>query len=198
MRNQFRYLGLKRPILSSALKSPLTQLNGMKLKGKELEEVVHCLWSQPYRECKYFAMDIVPKTNKLWTEDTLFLLEHMLTQESWWDTVDLIASNLCGVYFKQFPHMITPTLSRWDAGSCFWLHRTSIIFQLKYGDSTDEKLLFTQCEKYMHSDEFFLQKAIGWALRQYSKTRPEAVRTFLDKNRSKLSGLSIREASKYI
>ncbi len=94
--------------------------------------------------------------------------------------------------------MILPTIDRWDQGPSFWLHRTSIIFQLKYGEATDEALLFSRCVKYMDSNEFFLQKAIGWALRQYSKTRPERVRWFVDRYRGQLSGLSVREASKYI
>ncbi len=116
--------------------------------------------------------------------------------KSWWDTVDGIASNAVGKIAAQFPKVISETIEGWAYGDHLWLQRASIIFQLKYKTATNEELLYRYMIQHADSKEFFIQKAIGWALREYSKTNPQSVRAFIDEH--SLPKLSVREGSKYI
>ena len=194
MKGHFDYLGIKSPVRTEILKPFLPELK--ELETKEWMTVVDQLWNQKFREFHYAAMVFTHKKIKELQPEHLPFLEKMITEKSWWDSVDMVASNLIGAYFKMYPEKISGAVSRWTKTDNFWLHRTCIIFQLKYGDSTDQKLLFELCTKYAKEKEFFIRKAIGWALRQYSKFNPKAVEAFIQKQ--KLSPLSIREASKYL
>lgn len=120
----------------------------------------------------------------------------MITTKSWWDSVDTIASNSLGIYFKQFPRQQKIITQKWSDSDNIWLMRSTIIFQLKYKKEVDFELLSQLIRKYQSINEFFIQKSIGWSLRQYSKFNPDAVRDFLYEN--KLSGLATKEASKYL
>ena len=194
MRNLFDFYGLqkdKRAELSSPFLKELINSS-----DENINEVVKFLWKQPHRECQYVAMEYIFKMHKKWTPDTLHLFEYMLAQKSWWDTVDFIASTLIGKLLQKYPNLILSSVERWDADKSFWFHRTTLIFQLKYGAKTDQHLLFVQCEKHLSSKEFFMQKAVGWALRQYSKFNADAVRKFVDAHQ--LSTVSLREAKKYL
>jgi 3-methyladenine DNA glycosylase AlkD len=194
MRNLFDFYGLqkdKRAVLASPF------LNALVNSSEEsIDEVVKFLWKQPQRECQYVAMEYIFKMHKKWTPATLSLFEFMIAEKSWWDTVDFIASSLVGKLLEKYPELILSSVERWDADKSFWFHRTTMIFQLKYAAKTDQYLLFAQCEKYVHSKEFFIQKALGWSLRQYSKFNPEAVRKFVQDHH--LSTVSLREAKKYL
>ena len=194
MRDRYEFFGLQKNVRAEIYKPFLAQL--WKVKDVDIESVVKLLWEHPCRECQYVAMEYIAKTSKQWTPETLSLFEYMITEKSWWDTVDMVASTFVGKLFQKYPELIKPAIKKWNAQNDFWLHRTSIIFQLKYADKTDEQLLYTQCEKYIESKEFFLQKAIGWALRQHSKFQPTSVRNFVANH--KLSTVSLREAKKYI
>jgi 3-methyladenine DNA glycosylase AlkD len=103
------------------------------------------------------------------------LIEYCLQQKSWWDSVDGIASDWLGPYFKLFPEQIVPVTSQWNKSKNMWLQRSSIMFQKAYKKDTDTTLLSRYILNCAHSKEFFIQKAIGWALREYSKTDPEWV-----------------------
>jgi len=194
MRNLFDFYGLQKdkradlasPFLKSLINSSEDNIN----------EVVKFLWKQPQRECQYVAMEYIFKMHKKWTPETLQLFEYMIAEKSWWDTVDFIASSLVGKLLQKYPALILSSVERWDADKSFWFHRTTMIFQLKYAAKTDQYLLFAQCEKYVQSKEFFIQKALGWSLRQYSKFNPEAVRKFVQDHQ--LSTVSLREAKKYL
>ena len=194
MRNLFDFYGLQKdkradlasPFLKALINSSEDNIN----------EVVKFLWQQPQRECQYVAMEYIFKMHKKWTAETLQLFEYMIAEKSWWDTVDFIASSLVGKLLQKYPELILSSVERWDADKSFWFHRTTMIFQLKYAANTDQYLLFVQCEKYVHSKEFFIQKALGWSLRQYSKFNPEAVRKFVQDHQ--LSTVSLREAKKYL
>jgi 3-methyladenine DNA glycosylase AlkD len=194
MRNLFDFYGLqkdKRAVLASPF------LNALVNSSEEsIDEVVKFLWKQPQRECQYVAMEYIFKMHKKWTPATLSLFEFMIAEKSWWDTVDFIASSLVGKLLEKYPELILSSVERWDADKSFWFHRTTMIFQLKYAAKTDQYLLFAQCEKYVHSKEFFIQKALGWSLRQYSKFNADAVRNFVDAHQ--LSTVSLREAKKYL
>jgi len=192
MRNQFEYFGLKTPqrraLCISYMKSkPLPE-------GKELREIVLQLWELPERDFQYFAMELLVKCRKQWVESDIGLFEHLITNKSWWDTVDLISGQLVGEWFRKFPQHIEPFTSKWNKSDNIWLQRTSILFQLKYKKNTNLKLLYDYIKHLSTSDEFFVQKAIGWILREYSKTDPEEIRSFL--KTTKLKPLSVREAKK--
>lgn len=120
----------------------------------------------------------------------------MITHKSWWDTIDFIASNLVGAYFKHFPEVKVNTIKKWLASENIWKQRTALLFQLKYKDQLDTSLLKYIIISLLGSDEFFINKAIGWILREYSKTNPEWVLSFTAEN--KLDKLSQREALKWL
>lgn len=123
--------------------------------------------------------------------------ERMLRQKAWWDTVDLISSKLVGLLLQKFPELVR-RMENWIQDDFLWIRRCALIFQLSYKAATDEAMLFRFCMLRMHEEGFFIRKAIGWALRQYSKTNPDAVRRFIAENDDGLSNLSKREGSKYV
>lgn len=129
----------------------------------------------------------------------LDVFEKMIRTHSWWDTVDIISSKLVGTLIFQHRTDLQSVMEKWiiDADS-FWIQRCALIFQLSYKGDTDEDMLFRFCSTRMKDSEFFIRKAIGWALRQYSKTNPSAVRRYIQENEEGLSNLSKREGSKYI
>lgn len=194
MKDRFDFLGIKSPTRAEILKPFFLDLK--KLETKEWMLVVEQLWNQKFREYQYVSMEFTRKKVKDFMPRHLPFLERMITDKSWWDTVDMVASNLMGAYFKKYPDKIPAAITRWTKTDNFWLHRTCILFQLKYGDNTDQKLLFDLCTKYANEKEFFMRKAIGWSLRQYSKYNPTAVKKFIQKQ--EFSPLSFREASKYL
>lgn len=120
----------------------------------------------------------------------------MIVEKSWWDTIDFIAVNLVGPYFKQYPDQIPTVTQGWMASQNIWLQRTCILFQLKYKNNVDLVLLDGFIQQLKDSREFFIRKAIGWMLREYSKTDADFVIQYLKDN--KLSGLSEREALKWL
>jgi 3-methyladenine DNA glycosylase AlkD len=136
----------------------------------------------------------IPK-NGFAIED-IHALEHFIVTKSWWDTVDLIASNAVGRYMLQFPEKRDTTIDHWRKSDNIWLNRSCLIFQLKYKDQTNFKLLKSLIQQYQFENEFFIQKAIGWSLREYSKTNPEGVRDFIEA--IGLKGLAYREGGKYL
>jgi 3-methyladenine DNA glycosylase AlkD len=123
------------------------------------------------------------------------LLERLITTKSWWDSVDSIAP-LVGELARKYPELVEENINHWSKHDNYWLRRASILFQLKYKDETNEALLYDYMVKNADSKEFFIQKAIGWALREYSKTNPKSVKAFIEGNQ--LAPLSIREGSKYL
>jgi 3-methyladenine DNA glycosylase AlkD len=123
-------------------------------------------------------------------------IEKLVTTKSWWDTVDFLASNAAGPWFRKFPEKKSEITSRWNASENFWLQRMSILFQLKYKAETDTKILRSYILPLMESKEFFIRKAIGWALREYAKTDPKFVSKLVKE--LPLSPLSKKEAMKGI
>lgn len=139
-------------------------------------------------------MKKIPK-KKIHIDDHRFLEELIITK-SWWETVDLTATNYVGSYFQKFPEQIDPIITKWRNSSNIWLNRTCLIFQLKYKNEVDFELLKSLIIQYQGNPEFFIQKAIGWSLRQYSKSNSEAVKVFVEE--IELKGLARREAVKYL
>ena len=123
-------------------------------------------------------------------------MEYMIVTKSWWDTVDSISGGTLGIHFKRFPDVKEKYLAKWRASDNFWLRRATILFQLKYKKETDFTLLSDIICENLDSKEFFINKAIGWALRQYAYTDPKAVKKFVKS--TPLHPLSRREAMKHL
>jgi 3-methyladenine DNA glycosylase AlkD len=124
------------------------------------------------------------------------LFEFMIIHKSWWDTIDFIAPKLVGRYFNLYPNKRDSTIQKWLASNNIWLQRSSILFQLNYKDELDKEFLSYIINSLLDSKEFFINKAIGWILRQHSKIDPVWVKEFV--NNTKLDRLSHKEALKLI
>lgn len=194
MKNKFPFLGIKTPARKGLMKI-FYQESGI-LGEPFQEDLVLALWEQDEREYQYAALDYIGRSLKKLNKTDLPLMEKLITTKSWWDTVDMLAQHPVGTIALKFPEVIPETMEGWAFGNHIWLQRAAILFQLKYKAKTDEGLLYTFIKHNAASKEFFIQKAIGWALREYSKTNPESVRMFIAQN--ELPKLSVREGSKYI
>ncbi|PFA68108.1 DNA alkylation repair protein [Bacillus sp. AFS015802] len=192
MRNQFEFFGIKTPERTALLRDFLKE-NG-KPPIEELPAIVRSLWSEPQRECQYVALSLLDKQSRYLVKEHLPLLEEMITDKSWWDTIDHIASNHVGRIFQTEED--DTYLEKWIHSDHMWLNRIAILYQLKYKEKTDEARLFRYISMHNQSKEFFIQKAIGWALREYSKTNPEAVEMFIET--VELAPLSKREGLKHL
>lgn len=195
MRDQFEYFGIKSPQFKILFKQYVAD-HGLPAVG-ELDEVVRDLWALPQREFQYAAIGLVGRLEKQLTAKSVKTLEYMLTHKSWWDTVDSIAGGTVGAYFKRFPDVRETYLAKWRASENFWLRRTTILFQLNYKQETDFDLLCEIIRENLGSQEFFINKAIGWSLRQYARIDPKAVKKFVNVTKE-LNPLSRREALKHL
>ena len=194
LKNQFDCYGIKTPVRNQIQKEWFKQV---KSAGINHWDLAYNLWAKDQREYQYIAIDYLKKVpKKLIQIDDHKLLEEIITTKSWWDSVDLIATNYVGNYFLKFPKQIEPVIGRWRKSDNIWLNRTCLIFQLKYRDQLDFHLLTDLIDDMKSNPEFFIQKAIGWSLRQHSKFDPDAVHAYLET--AGLKGLALREASKYL
>ncbi|WP_420490986.1 DNA alkylation repair protein [Neobacillus drentensis] len=193
MKDHFLFLGIKSP-LRKELEKQFFKETGI-LKEEFNKDIVEGLWDKDEREYQYTAITYIGKFIKKMPKDTILLLERLITTKSWWDSVDSIAP-LVGELARKYPELVEENINHWSIHDNFWLRRASILFQLKYKNETNEALLYDYMVKNADSKEFFIQKAIGWALREYSKTNPESVKAFIEGNQ--LAPLSIREGSKYL
>lgn len=194
MKNHFPFLGIKSPERKALTKQSFQQLG----IGKEPidAEFVTDLWNEREREYQYVALDYLAKQKNQLEKDHLPLLETLLTTKSWWDTVDMLAQHPVGTIAFKWNEVIPTFIEGWSTNENMWLRRTAILFQLRYKENTDEELLYRYILANAASNEFFIQKAIGWALREYSKTNHDAVKHFIANHQ--LAKLSVREGSKYI
>ena len=165
---------------------------------KSYARSVLALWKLPHREEQYCAIAFARRYEQFITPASLPLYERMIREGAWWDFVDEIAANLVGAVYGNFRAQTRPIIERWIDDEHMWIRRTAILSHLKHKHETDAAQLFKHCLKRAHESEFFIRKAIGWALREYSKTDPRAVRAFLTKNRKRLSNLSYTEGSKHL
>ncbi|RJP54271.1 MAG: DNA alkylation repair protein [Anaerolineaceae bacterium] len=195
MRDQFEYLGIKTPI-RVALQKEFIKENGLPPLDK-LDLISRDLWNLSQREFQYAAISLLGKLENKLEPEFITTLEYLLITKSWWDTVDTIAGNTVGAHFKRFPAVKEKYLGKWRKSDNFWLRRTTLLFQLGYKKETDFKLLCEIIRENLGSDEFFINKAIGWALRQYAWTDPKPVKKFV-KDTKELHPLSRREALKNI
>ena len=195
MKDQFEFLGIKSPQRRGLLRAFLKE-HGMPDEAR-LEKVVRGLWRQPFREFRYNAIEILQKRKRIDVK-LLPLLEWMIVTDSWWDTVDAIADHLIGKRVLVFQsELMRPKAEEWIETDNLWLQRTAIIFQMKFKEKLDERLLFDMILIRIDEKDFFIRKGIGWALREHAKLHSGSVKRFVKKHEDKLSGLSIREALKH-
>lgn len=190
MKGQFEFYGLKqaerRTVFSEFMKD-----NELPLYSN-LFEHIKWLYAQPQREYHYCAIELAMKYRKQCDSDFMAIMEFLITTNSWWDTVDYIATKLTGVYVLKRLAVQEELISPWILSTNLWLNRVAIIHQLPYKKYTNTSFLTKAILPHAESKEFFLQKAIGWALRQYSRTDAQWVVEFVDKH--ELKPLSKREA----
>jgi len=193
MKGRFEFYGIKSPKRRALQKQFLVESG---LPKPFDPEVFEALWNADQREFQMFGLDLLRRQAKKAERDDLPLIEELITTKSWWDTVDGLASWICGPYFQKFPEKKKPITDAWAVSENMWLRRTSILFQLGYKSKTDTTILIDHIEKNLGSGEFFINKAIGWTLREYGKTDPDFVRDYVQKMGTQLHPLSIREALK--
>ncbi|MBZ9642233.1 DNA alkylation repair protein [Streptomyces sp. PSKA30] len=152
-------------------------------------------WQLPEREYHYFAVDYLRRHVGRCSSAFLPVARQLVTTVSWWDTVDLIAAHVVGALVAADPGL-KRDMDAWIVDDDLWVARTALLHQLRYKDRTDTERLFTYCLRQSGHPDFFVRKAIGWCLREYAKTDPEAVRAFLARERGGFAPLSVREALK--
>lgn len=194
MKDHFSFLGIKAPIRKE-LEKEFFKETGIVKEPFDQEFIIE-LWKKDEREYQYTALTYIEKMLKKLQKDDLALMERLVLEKSWWDTVDAIAAKPVGRIAEMYPEVIEETIDGWAVNENMWLRRTAILFQLKYKEKTDEDRLYRYIRNNSYSNQFFIQKAIGWALREYSKTDPASVRRFINENT--LAPLSVREGSKYV
>lgn len=194
MRDQFLFYGIQSTQRRTALK-PLWHKARLP-ETPQIPQVVRELWLQPQRELQMVAVDLLIKYKNQLPASFLADLEWLITTKSWWDTVDMLASHVTAALYHHHSAETQDYLNRWRQSDNIWLRRSAILYQLKFKQQTDEKWLFGILKDNQADNEFFIQKAIGWALREYSKTNPDAVTSFI--NQQDIQGLAKREGLKWL
>jgi 3-methyladenine DNA glycosylase AlkD len=191
MRDQFPFLGIATPMRREALKPLLRALKGA--SADELLDLAGQLWALPEREYQYAAIDLLAMHWKTLVATDLPRLQALVLRKSWWDSVDGLASVIGDVL--RYEHYGMDEALKHDS---FWMRRIAILHQLGWRGKTDERRLFDYSLSLGHENEFFIQKAIGWALRDYARHAPDNVAHFINENKANLAKLSIREAGKHL
>ena len=193
MKNLFSFYGIKTDKRREIFKE-ICQANKKEL-AFHAREIAWELFNKEQRELQYCGIEIlILRLQKNYIKEDILLIEKLLTTNSWWDSVDTISKFILGQYLKEFPEETTKVVRRFSNSKNMWLNRSVLLFQLGYKDKTNAEILFSECKKHSHSKEFFIQKAIGWSLREFGKTNPELVKTFV--NSTDLKPLSKKEALK--
>ena len=195
MRNHFSFFGIKtedrRQIFKAICKENQSEI------AEKPREIALKLYTKQQRELQYCAIEILIQQLKgKYKKEDIQLIEKLIITNSWWDSVDTIAKNILGEYLLEFPLETESIIERFSNSENMWLNRSALLFQLGYKQKTNFDLLQSECEKHKNSNEFFIQKAIGWALREYAKTNPLAVKNYVVN--TNLKPLSKKEALKNI
>mgnify|MGYP006166969545 FL=1 len=191
MKNNFTYFGIKTEQRRAIFKSNY-ELNKFEVKSN-FRAITWELFQMKEREFHQTAIDLLLKEfKKNFVLEDIQLIEKMIITNSWWDSVDTIAKYILGGYLLQFPSETLKVIERFSNSENMWLNRSAILFQLSYKEKTNFEILKSECEKHKDSNEFFIQKAIGWALRDYSRFNPNGVEAYV--NSTNLKPLSRKEA----
>ena len=193
MRYQFPFLGIAGPERNALYRKYF--LRAKKTKMIDWDFVDTC-WEKEPREYQYVAANYLKAMQSYLTKDDLPKLERLVVTKSWWDTVDIL-DRVVGSLVANHPEL-EEVILKWSLSDNIWLRRVAIDHQLLRKEKTNVQLMEKILVNNLDQTEFFINKAIGWALRDYSKTNPEWVARFIEQNKKRMSELSIREASKYL
>ena len=199
MKNQFIFLGIKTPVRRAAIAELIRKQKGA--PSAELLRSARMLWALPQREYQFVAVDLLGKQVSTLSPKHLPALFSLVQKKSWWDTVDSMAATVIGrvvLNARAVNPDIQFEMDKALQSSNLWVRRVAILHQLGWRDKTDSQRLFSYALACGHEKEFFIRKAIGWALRDYARHAPEEVRGFLAANRQRLSPLTVREAAKHL
>ena len=194
MRDKFSFLGIRGPKRTELFKKYFPTAR----KTKEIDwNFIETCWNKEEREFQYAVVYYLKAMQKFLKKGDISKLKYLVVTKSWWDTVDLL-SKIIGDVVNRNKELKTLMLEWSKKENNIWLRRVAILHQLSFKENVDKLLLETILEDNLSNGEFFINKAIGWALRDYSKVNPEWVRKFIEKNRNEMANLSLREASKYL
>ena len=192
MKHSFDYLSIAKPQLAKICQPFFKNAVAEEVDWRFIDQC----WASPWREMQYAALEYLKRVQAQLTPQDVPRLQRLITTQSWWDTADFLDRIVGGIALRH-PE-VNAVLLDWSQSDNIWLRRVAIDHQLLRKAQTDTALLERILCNNLGQSAFFINKAIGWALRDYSKTNPQWVRAFIDKHRSRMAKLSIREASKYL
>ena len=193
MQDKFRFLGVRGATRTEIYKKYFP--DARKTKTIDWDFVENC-WNKEEREFQYVVVYYLKAMQKFLKREDISRLKYLIVTKSWWDTVDLLAKVVGSLVIRIEGY--DQIMLEWSKDSNMWLKRVAILYQLSLKEKVDEIILDKILVNNLGDSEFFINKAIGWALRDYSKYNPEWVKEFIRKNKDNMANLSIREASKYI
>ncbi len=193
MKDHFPFLGVTSPE-RKAIQKPF-MVTARKADPDEVLDVADQCWDADEREFQYVGSDLLRARAKTFMAADLDRLHRFIVTKSWWDTIDALAAHPVGTLVMNFPEL-GAVMDRWIDDDNIWVARVAILHQLRYKQDLNEERLFSYVDKRKGDTEFFIRKALGWALRDYGRVAPEAVRTFVAQHENELSGLTKREALK--
>ena len=196
MKTEMPFYGVQKPGRTEILQRLVKSFSPA--DRQQYEDLVLGLWDLPHREEKYLAIAFARQFADFVTTESLPLYRRLIVEGAWWDFVDEVAVKLIGRLVLDDPAGAWPVVETWIDDEVMWLRRAAIICQIGAKENTDLERLLRFCSERASEKEFFIRKAIGWALREHAKTDPEAVAAFATGNRDRLSTLSYREATKHI
>ena len=193
MQDKFRFLGVRGATRTEIYKKYFP--DARKAKTIDWDFVENC-WNKEEREFQYVVVYYLKAMQKFLKREDISRLKYLIVTKSWWDTVDLLAKVVGSLVIRIEGY--DQIMLEWSKDSNIWLKRVAILYQLSLKEKVDKQVLERILVNNLSDSEFFINKAIGWALRDYSKFNPEWVREFIEKNKNGMANLSIREASKYL
>lgn len=196
MKTEMPFYGVQKPARKTIMRRLKDEFAPSSLD--EYESLVLALWDLPHREEKYLALAVGVESRQFHTPASLPLYRRLIVEGAWWDFVDEVSTHMVREVVRDYPEPAWAVVDQWIDDEVMWLRRSVIICQVGIKERTDADRLFGFCRQSAFEEEFFIRKAIGWALREYSKTNPEAVAAFAIEYREELSGLSFREATRHI
>ena len=193
MQDKFRFLGVRGATRTEIYKKYFPEAR----KSKVIDwNFIETCWNKEEREFQYAAIYYLRAMQKFLKREDISKLKYLIVTKSWWDTVDLLAKVVSSLVIRIKGY--DQIMLEWSMDSNIWLRRGAILYQLSLKEKVDEKVLDEILENNLGDNEFFINKAVGWALRDYSKFNPEWVTKFIEKNRENMANVSLREASKYL
>ena len=193
MQDKFRFLGVRGATRTEIYKKYFP--DARKTKTIDWDFVENC-WNKEEREFQYVVVYYLKAMQKFLKREDILRLKYLIVTKSWWDTIDLLAKVVGSLIIRIEGY--DQIMLEWSKDSNIWLRRVAILYQLSLKDKVDKQVLDEILVNNLGDSQFFINKAVGWALRDYSKYNPEWVREFIKKNKENMANLSIREASKYI